>query len=143
MKKFNLQVGMKQMVFATKTPIDDFYREEVTGSRTNETAVAFVNPLQVLLNQKRLDAVGAMGIEQWLSSFDLKSSSALDKLRSQCSDDDLLKTMKSRHLQSPAEILAWSRYMADHMDEFNAQVKATYDAEMAVQDTKVETDKTE
>lgn len=132
--KFNLSVGMKQMVFCAPSVVDEFYVEKtVCAKNPNVEVEVHCNPLVVLLNQKRLDKLGAMGLDEWLSQFDLKKTSEMDKLRSQCSDDDLIATMKSRHLQSPAEILAWSRYMSENLDTFSKEVKAAIQQEQSVQ----------
>lgn len=136
MSKFNLNIGLKQMVFCSPSVVDEFYTEKTVCSKNPESEIVLhCNPLHVLLNQKRLDKLGAMGLDQWLAQFDLKKTSDLEKLRSQCSDDDLIATLKSRHLQAPAEVLAWSRYMASNMNEFNEQVKAALEAQKQVEPT--------
>lgn len=132
MKTFNLRIGQKQMVFASSTPIDEFYFEEICNKDGNSFSISYTNPLHLLLNQKRLNKLGQMGLDEWLGQFDLKKSSPIEELRKQCSDEDLLKTIKSRHLQAPAEILAWSRYMSQNLDEFNDNVKSVI-AEMQQQ----------
>lgn len=43
------------------------------------------------------------------------------------SDDDLLRTVKSRHLQSPAELLAWSEHLTDIADELSNEYKRLQD----------------
>ena len=45
------------------------------------------------------------------------------ELRSKCSDSDLMTMIKSRHLQSPCEILSWCKYMKDNVDVFNNELK--------------------
>lgn len=132
--RFNLNIGMKQMIFTSASPIDEFYCEK-TVCRDNKKVQlrVHVNPLHLLLNQKRLDKLGTMGLEEWLSQFDLKKSTALDELRKQCSDEDLMRVMKSRHLQSPAEILAWSRHMSQNMDDFSKELQSYIDLQTAEQ----------
>lgn len=120
MRKFNAECGKKHVIFATSSPVDEFYTEKAIDGKKD--AVIHCNPLTVLLNQKRLDKLGQMGLDAWLAQFDLQKSSPIDKLRTQCSDEDLLATLKSRHLQAPAEILAWSRKMSCNLDDFNKEV---------------------
>ena len=83
-----------------------------------------------------------MGLSDWLNQFKLQKTSALDELRKQCSDADLLSTLKSRHLQSPAELLAWSRYMSSNLDKFNNEVKAVLEAQQQQDTTNVQTNNT-
>jgi hypothetical protein len=40
-------------------------------------------------------------------------SSSIQSQMDQMSDDQILDTIKSRHLQSPSELLAWSEYLID------------------------------
>ena len=115
--RFNLGASVKHSVFAESSPVDDFYRTESCSSDGN-VCVSYNNPLQVLLNQKRLNSIGSMGIEQikqWLVG---SSSSSLQVLRNNCSDDELIALIKDKNLQSPAEILAWSKYFLT-LEEMN------------------------
>ena len=136
MRKFNVICGQKHVVFATSSPVDEFYIEKVVDGKKD--AVIHCNPLIVLLNQKRLDKLGQMGLDSWLAQFDLQKSSAIDKLRSQCSDEDLLSVLKSRHLQAPAEILAWSRKMSSQLDEFKSEVSRVREQLIAEEQAKTQ-----
>lgn len=133
-KSFKLNIGMKQMIFTSASPIDEFYVEKSVCRDNKKVPLRIhVNPLHLLLNQKRLDKLGTMGLEEWLSQFDLKKSTAMDELRKNCSDEDLMRVMKSRHLQSPAEILAWSRHMSQNMQEFSKELQAMIDLQTSEQ----------
>lgn len=124
--RFNLGVSIKHTILAESSPVDDFYRVE-TCNKDGSICVSYTNPLQVLLNQKRINSIGSMGIEQikqWLIG---SSSSSLQELRKNCSDDELIALIKDKNLQSPAEILAWSKYCSGQMDEFKSNVQAVAD----------------
>ena len=41
------------------------------------------------------------------------SASQIQQIMDKMSDDDLLATVRSRHVQSPSEIIAWSKELAD------------------------------
>ena len=43
--------------------------------------VAFTNPLQMLLNQKRIESLGNLSVKEWLDAFALQKHSDLEKLR--------------------------------------------------------------
>ena len=49
------------------------------------------------------------------SMFDMHrpKSSSLQSQMDQMSDAQILDTIKSRHLQSPSELIAWSEYLID------------------------------
>jgi hypothetical protein len=44
-------------------------------------------------------------------------SSALQSQMDQMSDAQILDTIKSRHLQSPSELIAWSEYLVEQAKE--------------------------
>ena len=78
----------------------------------------------MLFNQERLAKLGDHAVESWLKSMEAIGNSQVAQLRSQCSDDDLLYMVKSRHLQAPCELTAWTDYMASNMDKFKELMAA-------------------
>lgn len=140
MSTLNMNIGQRHMIFCAPSPVDEFYCEHCIDGDCE--ALRFSNPLYVLLNQKRLDKLGSMNLEEWLSSFSLQKSSSIDQLRQKCSDEDILATIKSRHLQSPAEILAWARKMNNDLNSFNEQVQEAVNAQQS-EETVVETSNTD
>lgn len=126
---YNLAIGYKMSCSVESSPIDEFYEETILTPCDNQKAKMFVNPLHLLLNQQRLNKLGTMGIEQWLQQFRLVKDDSLSELRKKCSDSDLAKMIKSRHLQTPSEILAWSRQMYADMEQFNSELKQLLEAE--------------
>lgn len=129
----NLVQNLKNVVLVDSSPVDEFYRETQFTDDGKE-AVRFPNPLFLLFNQQRLNKLGTMGIEAWLAQFDNKKNSPLEELRKKCSDSDLATMIKSRHLQSPAEILAWSRYMYDNMKAFDKELQDVLKAQSETAD---------
>lgn len=73
-------------------------------------AKKYTDDIYLLFNQKRLENLGVDTINNWLSSL-RPASDALSNLRAKCSDDELLSLVKSRHIQSQSELLAWSEYL--------------------------------
>lgn len=112
--------------------VDEFYAESMINDDGSES-VSFSDPIYVLFNQQRLANMGATAAQSFLDSL-MPKSDALRELRSKCSDDDLMAMMKSRHLQSPAEILAWCRFMQSNVDKFNSEVKALVEAQSVTTD---------
>ena len=50
------------------------------------------------------------------------------------SDDDLLATVRSRHVQAPSEIIAWSKDLSAYAENLEAQAQELIDAETAKQE---------
>jgi hypothetical protein len=53
------------------------------------------------------------GFVQSMIDMRRPKSSSIQSQMDQMSDDQILDTIKSRHLQSPSELLAWSEYLID------------------------------
>ena len=91
--------------------VSSFYREESISSETGEPLDVYHDPIYMLFNQQRLSKLGAGAVEMWLTQMNQSKANPLAELRKECSDEDLVMMIKSRHLQSPSEILSWSRLM--------------------------------
>lgn len=65
--------------------------------------------------------IGASGLQYLMNTKRTKTSSFQSQLDSMdLSDDEILSMVKSRHLQSPSEILAWS----EHINELAEDLKS-------------------
>lgn len=96
----------------SKSPVEDFYCEELP-SVYGSPACVYRNDIFMVLAQKRLDT---MTLEQFQAYLDHNVvSDPLDNLRSKVSDADLLKFVKSRYIQHPAELKAWSAYIESNL----------------------------
>ena len=120
---YNILLGQKHMQFRQPNVMDHFVSEQIHVEGSNLSGIAITNPLQMMLNQKRIENLGNMSVKDWLEAFSLQKSNDIQKLRSQCTDEELCSLVKSRHLQSPAELLAWSKKMSQDMKSFSDQVK--------------------
>lgn len=118
---FNKEVGLKHCILREPSVVDEFYHEMTTPSDDNQESVSVCDPIIILFNQQRLDNMGVTAAKSFIDSLVPKSND-LSELRSKCSDEDLMSMVKSRHLQSPAEILAWCRYMNENVELFNSEV---------------------
>ena len=56
------------------------------------------------------------------------------KIMDNMSDDDLLATVRSRHVQAPSEIIAWSKELSAYAENLESQAQALIDAENAKQE---------
>ena len=80
------------------------------------------NDILLLFNQQRLESLGQTAMIQYLNSIAPKSD-ALRELRSKCSDDELISLVKSRHIQSRSDLLAWSKYLDLKLDDTKAELE--------------------
>ncbi len=112
----------KNMNYYQPSLVASFYKEESISSESGEPMVVYHDPIYMLFNQQRLSKLGAGAVEMWLNQMNQSKANPLAELRKQCSDEDLVSMIKSRHLQSPSEILSWSRMMTAKIDEFKSEV---------------------
>ena len=88
------------------------FRFEKVGTEKNE-AVRIRSDVSMLLHAA--DMAKKYGSKFVQSMIDMRrpKSSAIQSQMDQLSDAQILDTIKSRHLQSPSELLAWSEYLVD------------------------------
>ncbi len=113
---------MSNVVTMEKSLVHEFYVEEQVSKEDGSPMLQVSDPIYLLFNQQRLNSIGAGAVQMWIQQMSAVASNPLAELRKQCSDDDLLTMVKSRHLQSPSEIHAWAQYMTGNMDKFQSEV---------------------
>lgn len=107
---------------------------EITGE-AEDKCYRYRSDISMLLHAK--DTANKIGIEglRYLSESRRTKTSAIQSQLDQMDDQLLLDTVKSRHLQSPAEILAWSESLTQVAHELETRVGAEarkkYDEEIA------------
>ena len=50
------------------------------------------------------------------------------------SDNDLLATVRSRHIQAPSEIIAWSKQLSAYAENLESQAQELINAEVSKQE---------
>lgn len=88
------------------------FRFEKTGTEENE-AVRIRSDISMLLHSADMAKKYGSGFVQSMIDMRRPKSSALQSQMDQMSDAQILDTVKSRHLQSPSELIAWSEYLID------------------------------
>lgn len=88
------------------TAIDEF--TQVTDD--NDGSVCLTTAVTMLLNQKRLDRLSNEAIISAITES-AQHSDALASLLSKCTDEQLISLVKSRYVQAPSELLAWSSHI--------------------------------
>ena len=119
---------------AVPSIMSQFRTVEVSFSDGDEIkkAISFIDDIYMLFNQQRLMSAGKDTIQAWLNSLESRSDS-LAELRKKCSDEQLMQFCKSRYIQSPSELLAWSDYLNANYDSEVARIQAEQAKETAVE----------
>lgn len=107
--------------FVVKSPVNEFMFQEYDTN--GEKSVRLTSDIYMLFNQQRLDR---MTNERLLAYFEGLSvrEPKLRELRSKLSDEQLCSFVKSRFIQSPSELMAWSQYLMSSQDEMIAAAAA-------------------
>ena len=111
-------------IFREKSLMDDFYTEKTISSVDGTDVVRYVDPIHTLLNQKRLESLGLDSMNTLIKQINdnLGHTDQLQQLRSHVSDDDLLATIKSRHINNLTDLHQWSKYMTSSKDKFSQRI---------------------
>ena len=125
---------MKVTKLAVPSIMSQFRTVEVSFSDGDEIkkAISFIDDIYMLFNQQRLMSAGKDTIQAWLNTLESRSDS-LAELRKKCSDEQLMQFCKSRYIQSPSELLAWSDYLNANYDSEVARIQAEQAKETAVE----------
>jgi hypothetical protein len=91
------------------SPVETFYKQEIPCPNGTCDAVAYRTDIYMLFNQQRLDRMSLSQLSDWLDNQ--TPTSGLAELRSKMSDAQLHSFIKSRYIQSPSELMAWSEYI--------------------------------
>lgn len=105
--------------------VDELYWNDFTADN-GDVARVYSNDVTLMFNQERLKGVNVDTLNHWMSSL-APSSDSLSSLRANCSDEDLINLCKSRYIQSPSELLAWSDYLNENYKEILDQQRKSYD----------------
>lgn len=117
-KNYSLVVGrvdVKSVVLYEGTPVDFFLSQQV-----DENLFAVTNPLIMLLNQKRLTSVPDQVLENWFSVGALP-----DNYRDKLTDEQRFDLIKSRYIQSPADLKTYIDYLDNTILLEKAKEEAT------------------
>lgn len=128
-KPYNISSkDLRQSEFLENSPVNEFCFErlEVNGNEV----VTLTSDIYMLFNQQRLDR---MSKDRLLAYFENLSVTdpKMSELRSKLSDDQLCSFVKSRFIQSPSELMAWSQYLMGSQDEMIAAAAVEKQAEQS------------
>lgn len=98
------------------------FRFEKIGTEENE-AIRIRSDVSMLLHAADMAKKYGTGFVQSMIDMRRPKSSALQSQMDQMSDADILDTVKSRHLQSPSELIAWSEYLVEQAKDIEQEVE--------------------
>lgn len=142
--KFNILNGLEQGsglipnvepdAFAVAPQFDSTEELRVEIDESDETRpVRYTSDVRLLLHTKDLASRAGLAVASKFGQSK-QSASQIQQIMDKMSDDDLLATVRSRHIQSPSEIIAWSKDLSAYAESLESQVQELIDAENAKQE---------
>lgn len=98
------------------------FRFERTGTDDNE-CIRIRSDVSMLLHAADMAKKYGTGFVQSMIDMRRPKSSALQSQMDEMSDAQILDTVKSRHLQSPSELIAWSEYLIDQAKDIEQEAE--------------------
>lgn len=95
--------------------------------------VRYTSDVRLILHTKDLASRAGLAVASKFGQSK-QSASQIQQIMDGMSDDDLLATVRSRHIQSPSEIIAWSKDLSAYAENLESQAQELIDAETAKQE---------
>ena len=95
--------------------------------------VRYTSDVRLILHTKDLASRAGLAIASKFGQSK-QSASQIQQIMDKMSDGDLLSTVRSRHVQSPSEIIAWSKELSAYAENLESQAQELIDAENAKQE---------
>lgn len=97
--------------------------------------IRYTSDIRLILHTKDLASRAGLAVASKFGQSK-QSVSQIQQVMDKMSDDDLLSTVRSRHIQSPSEIIAWSKELSAYAENLESQAQELIDAENAKQEAK-------
>lgn len=115
--------------FAVAPEFDSTEELRVEIDETDESRpVRYTSDVRLILHTKDLASRAGMTVASKFGQ-NRDSASQIQQIMDTMSDDDLLSTVRSRHIQSPSEIIAWSKELAAHAEVLECEAQSLIDSE--------------
>lgn len=95
--------------------------------------VRYTSDVRLILHTKDLASRAGLAVASKFGQGN-QSPSQIQQIMDTMSDDDLLSTVRSRHIQAPSEIIAWSKELSAYAEHLESQAQELIDAENAKQE---------
>ena len=120
--------------FAVAPEFDCTEELRVEIDDTDETRpVRYTSDIRLILHTKDLASRAGLAIASKFGQSK-QSASQIQQIMDKMSDNDLLATVLSRHVQAPSEIIAWSKELSAYAENLESQAQELIDAENAKQE---------
>lgn len=121
-------------VFAVAPEFDSTEQLRVEIDDTDkDRPVRYTSDVRLILHTKDLASRAGLAIASKFGQSK-QSSSQIQQIMDKMSDDDLLATVRSRYVQSPSEIIAWSKELSAYAENLESQAQELIDSETAKQE---------
>lgn len=108
---YNYDFDMKSSKSVVEDPLFDYSIIEMPSG-----SVSVSNDISILFNLQRLEnKITPEQLREYFSKYTPNSSPYANE---NLSDDMLLDSVKSRHIQSLSELRSWAKYVSEELDEF-------------------------
>lgn len=119
--------------FAVAPEFDSTEQLRVEIDDTDKTRpVRYTSDIRLILHTKDLASRAGISVASKFGQSK-QSTSQIQQVMDKMSDDDLLATVRSRHIQSPSEIIAWSKELSNYAEHLESQAQELIDIEVAKQ----------
>jgi hypothetical protein len=120
--------------FAVAPQFDSTEELRVEIDDTDETRpVRYTSDVRLILHNKDLASRAGLSVASKFGQSK-QTVSQIQQLMDLMSDSDLLATVRSRYVQSPSEIIAWSKELIARAEALNHEAQILVDAETAKQE---------
>lgn len=126
--------NVKPDAFAVAPEFDSTEELRVEIDETDETRpVRYTSDVRLILHTRDLASRAGLAVASKFGQNN-RSASQIQQIMDKMSDDDLLATVRSRHIQAPSEIIAWSKELSAYAERLESQAQELIDAEKAKQE---------
>ena len=119
--------------FAVAPEFDSTEQLRVEIDDTDESRpIRYTSDIRLILHTKDLASRAGISVASKFGQGN-QSPSQIQQIFDKMSDDDLLSTVRSRHIQAPSEIIAWSKELSTYAENLESQAQELIDIETAKQ----------
>lgn len=120
--------------FAVAPEFDSTEQLRVEIDDTDESRpVRYTSDIRLILHTKDLSSRAGLAVASKFGQSKA-SPSQVQQVMDTMSDNDLLTTVRSRHIQSPSEIIAWSKQLSVYAEHLESEAQALIDSETTEQE---------
>lgn len=120
--------------FSVAPEFDSTEQLRVEIDDTDESRpVRYTSDVRLLLHNRDLASRAGVSVASKFGQSN-QSPSQIQQIMDKMSDSDLLATVRSRHIQAPSEILAWSKELSAYAENLEAQAQELIESETVKQE---------